>query len=280
MNAVSWIGAEATPRGLSVWTMAQSGAVVQRLERGLALGADPSTALAGLLAQELPSSSGVPVFACGLNGAASVPLPCPAFDAARIRTKLPGLWLLPDLVQANPAERVPAGAALRIAGCLAASPGFDGAICLTGPQSFWAHVSAGEVVSVMSALSGEVFVALSESPWLAPALAHHSGAMLDLQAFDAELPQAMSRPERLLRTLSGVRALAPPIARARVQAALIGAELAAARPWWLGRQVLVLGGHAAIYTRALVAQGVAATTADAEAALLAGLELAAREILP
>jgi 2-dehydro-3-deoxygalactonokinase len=276
MDTVSWIGAEATPAGLTVWAVARGGLVLRRLDQRLTAGADPAVALTDLLARELPGAN-VPVLACGLEGAAPVPLPCPAFDPARLAASGARLWLLPDLVQATPAEHVPGGDALRIAGCLAASPGFDGVICLTGRQTIWAHVSAGEVVSVLSVLSGEVFAVLSQSPWLAAALA--PGAVPDLHAFDAELPQALSRPERLLRTLSQARNLAPPVARARVQAALLGAELAAARPWWLGRQVLVLGGDAPLYARGLAAQGVAATTGDAEAALLAGMALAAAEVM-
>ena len=54
---------------------------------------------------------------------------------------------------------------------------------------------------------------------------------------------------------------------------LIGAELAAARPYWLGQRVLVLGseGLIGVYRAALDQLGAMAEVADGEALTLAGL---------
>ena len=65
-------------------------------------------------------------------------------------------------------------------------------------------------------------------------------------------------------------------ASARLSGLLIGAELAAAKPWWLGREVAVIGAHgiARAYIAALGQQGVPATEADTEAMTLKGLTAA------
>ena len=65
----------------------------------------------------------------------------------------------------------------------------------------------------------------------------------------------------------------PEAARSRLSGLLIGTELAAAKPWWLGRDVMIVGqgGLGGLYTRALDAQGVAARQVSAEDAVLAGL---------
>ena len=61
---------------------------------------------------------------------------------------------------------------------------------------------------------------------------------------------------------------------------LIGLELAAAKPYWLGQRIALIGAEAlsARYATALSAQGVASETLDATACTLAGLA-AARGVL-
>jgi 2-dehydro-3-deoxygalactonokinase len=48
-----------------------------------------------------------------------------------------------------------------IAGFLEREPGFNGALCLPGTDTKWARVSAGEVVSFRTAMTGELFAAIS-----------------------------------------------------------------------------------------------------------------------
>ena len=150
------------------------------------------------------------------------------------------------LVQKSPEEHVPLAAVYALAGVLKASPQFDGVVVLLTPTSLWAHISAGEVVSVMQAAS------------------LHLAQVLDLragEAFDAAVSETLSRPERLARLLTRPEA---------AYGALIGAELAAARAWWLGQRVLLLGAAAGDYARALKAQGAEAICDDLEAAICAG----------
>ena len=61
------------------------------------------------------------------------------------------------------------GEETQIAGALALLPDFDGVFCLPGTHSKWAHVSAGEVVSFQTYMTGELFALLvhpiGAAPW-------------------------------------------------------------------------------------------------------------------
>lgn len=248
MQGARWIAAEWNGARLTLWAMGADGPVA----RGEAAAPDLAGALAPWGGQRLP------ILAAGLPGAPVCALPCRPEQPAQARRGGSDLWHVPDLARPGTAERLPGPAALRLAGLLAAQPEFDGVACLTGPHSHWTHLSAGEVVSVMAAASGRVAACLAADP----------GAEA---GFDAALSAVLSRPERL------ARALAEMTEPGAIWGALIGAELAAARPWWLGQRVLVLGEGAtpALYARALGAQGVPATTGADEAAALAGFTRAA-----
>jgi 2-dehydro-3-deoxygalactonokinase len=172
------------------------------------------------------------------------------------------------------------------AGFLALRPQFDGVLCLPGTHSKWARISAGEVVSFQTFMTGEMFGLLETRSVL-----RHGLGGWDDAAFDAGVTDAISRPERLAAELFTIRAagliagLSPAAARARLSGLLIGAELAAARPYWLGQAVAVIGADdlALAYRRALAAQGVAAKTEDANALTLVGLTQAramARAVAP
>ena len=70
--------------------------------------------------------------------------------------------------------------------------------------------------------------------------------------------------------------MSPEAARARLSGLLIGLELAAARPYWLGTQVAVLGDTevAQAYCRALTAQGSPVKMTATEQMTLDGLKSA------
>ena len=65
-------------------------------------------------------------------------------------------------------------------------------------------------------------------------------------------------------------------ATARLSGLLIGAELAAARPYWLGQNIVLIGAPklSERYRAALALQGALAETADATQTTLAGLTAA------
>ena len=89
----------------------------------------------------------------------------------------------------------------------------------------------------------------------------------------------MTDPAQLSVRLFGLRAegllhgLDPGVARARLSGLLIGLELAAMRPYWLGRNVALIGDGAATarHAAALTAVGAAPAVTDAARVTLAGL---------
>ena len=96
------------------------------------------------------------------------------------------------------------------------------------------------------------------------------------------LQRPLLRPERLAAGLFGIRASGllrgddAAIARARLSGLLIGAELAGARPYWLGREIVIIGADmlADRYRQALAAQGAPARREDATSMTVAGLAAA------
>ncbi|RMH43370.1 MAG: 2-dehydro-3-deoxygalactonokinase [Alphaproteobacteria bacterium] len=244
-----------------------------------------------------------PVVACGMVGSrqgwVEAPyrdLPCPPLGAGLVRAPAADprleVHVVPGLRQRRPHADVMRGEETQIAGFLAAHPGFDGVICLPGTHAKWAEVSAGEVTSFATFMTGELFAALSRHTVLRHSLGDGNGGggnggggtpePWDDAAFDAALAETLSRPERLARALFSIRAedlvagLPAATARARLSGCLVGAELAAARPWWLGRAVAIVGapGLAARYARALDAQGVRPRLADADEMTRRGLAAA------
>ncbi|MFT3974459.1 MAG: 2-dehydro-3-deoxygalactonokinase [Amaricoccus sp.] len=229
------------------------------------------------------------VIVCGMAGArgawveapyAAVPCPPSPASPARVATADPRLAvrILPGLSQLDPAD-VMRGEETQIAGLLAREPRFDGVACLPGTHTKWAHLSAGEVVSFASYMTGEIFALLATQSVLRRTVAPDGW---DEAAFLAAAEEGLARPERVPARLFGLRAgalvasLDPTLARARLSGLLIGAEIAAARPYWLGRDVVLIGAPAiaGAYRGALGLAGLDARVADATAMTLAGLAAA------
>lgn len=149
---------------------------------------------------------------------------------------------LPGFVQDTPPDVIGAQVRLWIAGFLHLNRAWDGVICaIDGDISHWLHLSAGEAVSAQSFLTPQLALALGGT--VPPSL----------QALD----DSLSRPERLAAHLRAAQVSQQGDA---LSGHLLGAELAAARPYWLGQQVALITdrtdptGHAA----ALTAQGIPA----------------------
>ncbi|WP_116132355.1 2-dehydro-3-deoxygalactonokinase [Tropicimonas sp. IMCC34043] len=185
---------------------------------------------------------------------------------------------VPGLSQTNPPDLL-CGGETAVAGYLALHSDFDGVLCLTGANSAWIHVSAGEVVSFRSFLTGDLLRALADS---VDAAAKVEPGSPEAQALRQAAGDSLAHPERLAARLAQIRAelrvtgLHPDIAAARRAGLLIGAELAAARPWWLGQAVTVIGTDPSRgqYLEALAGLGVTATLAELPAMIVAGLGVA------
>ncbi|MXQ09155.1 2-keto-3-deoxy-galactonokinase [Alphaproteobacteria bacterium GH1-50] len=185
--------------------------------------------------------------------------------------------VIAGLKQASPAD-VMRGEETQIAGFLSANPAFDGVLCLPGTHSKWAQISAGEVVSFRTFMTGEMFSLLSKRSVLRLSVTEG----WDADAFVDAVSDAMSRPEALaaklftLRAESLIAGLTGAAALSRLSGLLIGAELAAARPYWLGQNVALIGAERLTdaYATALKVQGLDPIRADATDATLAGLAAA------
>lgn len=226
------------------------------------------------------------VVICGMAGArqgwieaAYRPVPCAPLGLP-MASPAPGVHIVPGLSQTVPTPDVMRGEETQIAGVLSAHPNFDGVICLPGTHSKWAAISAGEVTDFRSFMTGELFELLATKS----VLRHGMGQEIDISAFDAALEQALARPEALAARLFAIRAegllsgLAPDAAAGRLSGLLLGAELAAAKPWWLGREVLIVGSDkvSALYDRGLRALGITPKLISGTDAVLAGLSAAYR----
>lgn len=275
----TWCAIDLTPGRVRGWAL--QGDTVTGTARIEAAPDRPDMELAAGLVEQL--DPGAPAVICGLAEAPAVTVPAKPGEIAPVALTGTAAHALPGLRQDSPAGRI-GGDLARIAGFLALNPGWDGVICLAGPVTHWVQVSADEVVSFQSFLTGEAAVALAAAPSLRAAC---SGDVWDSAAFGEALEAAMSRPERLAAGLAAIGAeaglggLRPGQARARLYGLLTGAELAAARPYWLGQQVALIGAEADArpYGEALQRQGVPVTIAHEERMTLAGLTAARRRIV-
>lgn len=289
-----WIAVDWGTSHLRLWRMDRFGVASGRTDSGDGVGRIAreqfEPVLLRILGDDLPAEGHLTVICCGMAGSrqgwaeapyATVPCPPPTIArATRVRTRSPRLsvHILPGLSQSSPAD-VMRGEETQIAGFLSSQPGFDGVLCLPGTHCKWARVSAGEVASFRTYMTGEVFALLSARSVLCHSV---SASGFDADSFRAAVSHAMSRPQALAGDLFSLRAesllegLDATVARSRLSGLLIGAELAAARPYWLGQEIAIVGegGIARAYETALIAQGAAPRLVSAEEMTLLGLRAA------
>ncbi|WP_347268217.1 2-dehydro-3-deoxygalactonokinase [Paracoccus sp. (in: a-proteobacteria)] len=290
--AIDWIAADWGTTNLRLWAMSGRQVLARRaLDRGMA-GLAPDD-FPRVLAEASAGWPAVPVIACGMVGARQgwveapyVATPCAATPSLVAVPGDPGgrpVRLVCGVSQDRPAD-VMRGEETQIAGLLALDPGFDGIACLPGTHTKWARISAGEICGFKSLMTGEIFGLLSRQSVLRHSVDSEDS---DDAAFLEAVSEAMTRPAHAFGTLFQLRAesllqgLPAVTARARLSGTLIGWELAAARPWWLGSAVTLIGAPAlsALYARALAAQGVGPATLPVETATLAGLTRAHEQFL-
>lgn len=285
--AGEWIAVDWGSTHFRAWAM--QGDIVRAEAQTLA-GVDAAGA-AGFEATLLAVVSGwhsdapVPIVMCGAvdahpdwNKAPYRKVPCGPLPEAPVEIitedRLGSVHIVPGLSQAAPPD-VLQGEETRIAGYLQGDPDFDGVMCLPGTHTKWVQISAGEVVSFRTFLTGEMYGLLSKHS----ILRHSLGNGWNGTAFETAVSDTLSRPESLGARLFGIRAddllhgLSEGEAASRLHGLLIGAELAAARPYWLGRDVVVMGNAESTepYFSALELQGVAPREADSGHAARTGL---------
>ncbi|MGJ8605833.1 MAG: 2-dehydro-3-deoxygalactonokinase [Marivita sp.] len=288
-----WIAVDWGTSQLRVWGMTGTGTVTFRKTSEAGMNGLPQDgfepALIDLVGDDMPMAE-TPVIVCGMAGSrqawaeadyAAVPCVAPGLDratAVQTQDKRLSVHILPGVKQASPAD-VMRGEETQISGFLTLNPKFAGIICLPGTHTKWVHISAGEIVSFRTFMTGELFALLSDRSVLRHTV---SGDGWDWDAFTDAVSTAMSNTSDLAARLFSIRAegilndLDAKTARARLSGLLIGSELAAARPYWLGQHVALIGDDALCkaYADALGAQGLPVERTDADRMTLEGLKAA------
>lgn len=288
---LAWIAADWGTSNLRLWAVGADGTIIDTRTSDKGMGSlAPSEfegALVDLAASWLDTAD--TVVACGMVGsrhgwveAPYQTAPCAVCPNTMVTAPVTRAGLtvhvIPGIRQTDPAD-VMRGEETQIAGFLAQNGDWDGVICLPGTHTKWVHVSAGEVVSFQTMMTGELFALLTGQSVLRHSIADTGW---DAAAFEAALSQALSKPEALAGRLFSIRASQlvhdtdTVTARARLSGLLIGAELAAAKPYWLGQNVALIGADAVSmpYVAGLAAQGVPVTRADATDMTFAGIKAA------
>ncbi len=287
---VEWIGVDWGTSNLRAWAI-RDGSAVAEAASGKGMGVLAPDVFEAALLDVIDPWLGVgpmQVVASGMVGARQgwreapyATVPCAPTGTGAVRPDVAdprlAVTILPGLAQDRPAD-VMRGEETQIAGYLAGDPGFDGIVCLPGTHTKWVHVSAGEVVSFRTFMTGELFALLSAGS----VLRHSVGGGWDDAAFAEAVDDAIGRPEAIAARLFALRAetlladLGRDTATARLSGLLIGAELAAARAYWLGQRIVLVGESRQVshYAMALASLGAATETADATQATVAGLAAA------
>lgn len=289
-----WIAVDWGTSNLRAWSMRDDGVILAQAQSDKGMGGlnrdGFEAALLALVTPWLSHERLVQTVACGMVGSrqgwVEAPyrkVPCKPINDVKL-VKAPtndprlSVSIVSGICQDSPAD-VMRGEETQIAGFLAQNPNFDGILCLPGTHCKWAQISAGEIVSFVTFMTGEMFAILSETSVLRHSIAPDGW---DDEAFSDAVSDAISKPQHIAGRLFSLRAasllqdLPPSTARARLSGLLIGIELAAARPYWLGQNVAVIGATsiAGVYSKALQLQGITPTDCDAEAMTIAGLSAA------
>lgn len=276
MTQPDWIAAECGPAQLRLWQMAPDDSVLEQAS----LPPVDAAGLAQAVASAWPDLPGAtPVVVSGAGALPYPAVPCKPAGIAQATEQGP-MRLLPGLAQEKPADTLE-HEATRVAGFLALNPGFDGVICLPGAQSRWVHVSAGEIVSFRSFLTGRLHALLADASLVGFDKSAPWDEATGLEAVD----RAMGRPANFAGDLAAIAAevrlhgLSAGPASARALGLLIGLELAAAKPYWLGQSVALVadGAEAQPYRAALEAQAVPVVVADGIRMAREGLRAAYRD---
>ncbi|WP_323772425.1 2-dehydro-3-deoxygalactonokinase [Antarctobacter sp.] len=295
MATAEWIAVDWGTSNLRAWVFGPGNALIAQKSSDKGMGTLAPTGFEpALLELVAPYLGGgpvpVPVICCGMVGARQgwqeavyVTVPCAppgVAQATKVIANDPRIapLILPGMKQTAPTD-VMRGEETQIAGFIAENPGFDGIVCLPGTHTKWAQISAGEVKSFATFMTGELFALLSGQSVLRHSVQSDDW---DAAAFADAVSDTLDQPQTLSARLFGLRAetlvndMSAAMARSRLSGILIGLELAGARPYWLGQRIALLGDPklCSLYQTALDQQGAKAELVAGDAMTLAGLNAA------
>lgn len=291
--SASWIAVDWGTTNLRIWAMDEGDRVIahRSSSRGMAsLAAGDFEGAFLELAGAFLGDAPITVMCCGMVGsrqgwaeAAYQRVPCAPPNgqgSSRAPARDPRLrvHILPGVKQDSPPD-VMRGEETQIGGFLHGKPDFDGVLCLPGTHTKWVQISAGEIVSFRTCMTGELFALLADQSVLRHSVGGGEGDGVDTVAFEQAVKDGLARPDDLaaqmfrLRAASLIADLGAVEAYARLSGLLIGAELASTRPYWLGNNIAIIGANALaqLYRRALEGQGAMVAVADGAGVTLSGL---------
>lgn len=279
-----------------------AGEAVAAVENDGGLASISASGFEAHLAASLAQWSGeadLPILMGGMAGARSgwreAPyVACPAtgrdIAARAIRVpceSMPSPWLVPGLICRGPAGAdVMRGEEVQILGILAADPDYAGPVLLPGTHSKCAQVSGGAIRGFSTAMTGDVFAALTAATILK--LTAQPGVHFDEAAFRDGAQRGLARAAALLEELFAVRTrglvdgLGPEANADYLSGLLIGAEIG-------GRRTVLAGATAAVpvvaapalasrYRLVLALADIAARPVDAMTAFIDGMRAVASEL--
>ena len=217
----------------------------------------------------------------GWKEAAYLKAPCPPINKEKIiqvetEDQRISVSIVPGIMQTSPPD-VMRGEETQIAGYLSKNPDFDGIICLPGTHTKWAHISANEIVSFKTFMTGEIFLSLSERSILKTSLQSKD---FDSTSFLEAFEDTYSNPALLSSKLFGLRAAdllentSTKFLKSKLSGYLIGCELAGAKSYWLGQNIIMIGNNdlCILYQKALKKLGINTTIESTQNVTLNGLK--------
>lgn len=258
-NNVDWIGVDWGTSSLRVWGLDGKGNVSASAKSKAGMSHLNQNQFEGELLQLinpwLRADRVTPVICCGMVGAKGgwaeagySACPCPPVGGEQvlpISTNDPRIkvHIIAGVSQANPPD-VMRGEETQIAGLLRQFPDFSGTVCLPGTHSKWIQMSAGQIKSFTSFITGELFAVLTDH-----SLLRHSVGKIgwDEVEFLSGVDQAMADPTAISAHLFTLRARAllhdfpPTAARSALSGLLIGMELVATKSLWSNQIVNLIG---------------------------------------
>lgn len=301
MTMPDWIAADWGTSNMRVWGMTSSGDVLfaEKSNRGMAQlsSSEYVSVLAEVLGDRVSGDgSQMPLVVCGMAGARTgwreagyLDLPT-GFDqlgsgAIRFRSEDDRfeVSILPGVRRSDATgEDVMRGEETQLAGLCANRPGFTGLVCLPGTHSKWAQIENGQLTWFASAMTGELFEALSTHTVLKHALTGEtSGPRLE-DGVRAGMADGIAHPERLSSLVFRTRAAALVADRSSdwcsgyLSGVLVGAEVAGYRTLRGDAPVVLIGSDrlCRLYASAISRDGGSSEIYDAAEATLDGLKAA------
>ena len=295
-SEISLIAADWGTSNLRVWGMDHQGNVINRITNGKGMSSlmpsEFEPYLMTLIGTWLPKAGNAkcPLIICGMAGAktgwkeaAYSKAPCPPVNKEKIiqietEDQRISVRIVPGIMQKSPPD-VMRGEETQIAGYLSKKPDFDGIICLPGTHTKWVHISAGEIVSFKTFMTGEIFLSLSERSILKSSVQSND---FDPTSFLEAFEDTYFNPALLSSKLFGLRAAdllentSTKFLKSKLSGYLIGSELAGAKSYWLGQNIVMIGNDdlCVLYEKALKKLGLDATIENTQNVTLNGLKQA------